>query len=144
MLLWLPVIIVIVLDGITKNLVSRHIIKADFVANYGLAFSLPSSKVQAIIITAAITAVLIFYYFWQKGSWSRIEKLGFALIVGGGAGNLLERLYRGSIIDFIHVGNAWLNVADLAIIVGIVILVFMSLRGTPNSSVIASEAKQSQ
>ena len=80
----------------------------------------------------------------------RLSLTGFSLILGGAVGNLLDRLLRGSVVDFIHVGadrpavSGWLhatfgtawwpafNVADSAICVGataIALELVLSLRG---------------
>jgi len=61
--------------------------------------------------------------------------LGLALIAGGGAGNLLDRLYNhGLVVDFMVLGVGPLrtgifNVADVAIMAGMAILILFGLRG---------------
>jgi signal peptidase II len=56
-------------------------------------------------------------------------RVGLALYVAGGASNLIDRLLRGSVIDFMNVGIGPLrtgifNVADVAILLGVAIFVF--------------------
>jgi signal peptidase II len=57
-----------------------------------------------------------------------------ALFVGGGASNLFDRLARGSVVDFMNVGfgpvrTGIFNVADMAILLGAVLVVIDSYRG---------------
>jgi signal peptidase II len=49
----------------------------------------------------------------------RVAQVGFALALGGGLGNLVDRVVRGCVIDFVHV-KGWpvFNVADIAIVLG--------------------------
>jgi len=68
-----------------------------------------------------------------RGAWR--NALPFALIIGGALGNLIDRLRLGYVVDFIlvHWRNDWyypaFNVADSAISVGAVLLVFFALFG---------------
>ena len=57
-----------------------------------------------------------------------IEKFGFSLIIGGSLGNIFDRLYYSSVVDFIdfHINNFhWFifNVADIFITMGVIILI---------------------
>ena len=65
--------------------------------------------------------------------WSGWPLLGLTLFVAGGASNWLDRVVRGSVIDFINVGIGSLrtgifNVADVAIMLGVAIVVVAELR----------------
>lgn len=61
-------------------------------------------------------AVLVVSRWNRLGGWTR---LGSVLVLGGGLGNLTDRLLRGYVIDFMHL-HAWpvFNVADVAVCVG--------------------------
>lgn len=124
MFIWLAAITVVVIDGVTKNLAAEGILKSSVTVNYGLAFSIGSSNTISILITAAITAVLFFYYFKNRDAWNRLQQIAFGLILGGASGNLLDRLYNGRVLDFIRIGNSVLNFADLAIFLGLALIIF--------------------
>ena len=67
--------------------------------------------------------------------WSRLSSLGLLLFVGGGFSNLIDRVAMGSVIDFLNVGIGPLrtgifNVADLAIVAGIALLIAERWRAT--------------
>jgi signal peptidase II len=61
---------------------------------------------------------------------SRAEQVGVALVVGGALGNLVDRVVRGYVVDFIHV-HGWpvFNVADIAVAVGVGFIVGARLWG---------------
>ncbi len=63
-----------------------------------------------------------------------VETAGFALILGGGLGNLVDRASAGRVVDFLNVGIGSLrsgvfNVADLAIMLGVTLMFVSSWRG---------------
>jgi len=70
---------------------------------------------------------------WMAHTTARLQLLALGLVVGGALGNVIDRLRYGAVVDFLyfHVGafNWWpaFNVADSAICVGAVLLVFDSL-----------------
>jgi lipoprotein signal peptidase len=67
----------------------------------------------------------------------RVAQAGFALALGGGVGNVVDRAMRGVVIDFIHVrGWPTFNVADVAIVVGIALIAlrWRTLSPTPTPS----------
>ena len=103
------------------------------VYNPGIAFSLLSGfgDFGLILLTLAITvAVLV---FWQRseegGRWAAI---GYALIIGGALGNLIDRIAYGHVVDFLylHLGDRSLfvfNLADVALTIGPILLVAIYL-----------------
>ncbi len=74
----------------------------------------------AVLVAAAILAI--------RRRWNRPAMLGLALFVAGGASNWIDRVMRGSVVDFLNVGVGPLrtgvfNVADMAILFGASLLV---------------------
>ena len=64
--------------------------------------------------------------------WSRLAAAGLLLFVAGGISNLVDRIAMGSVIDFLNVGigpirTGIFNVADVAILAGIALLLFERL-----------------
>ena len=102
-----------------------------FVENSGAAFGLfADSGAPARILLTVVSVVVsggIAAYLWFVKPPPR-EALGCALVLGGAAGNLSDRILRGKVTDFLdfHI-QQWhypaFNVADSAIVVGAVILV---------------------
>jgi signal peptidase II len=101
--------------------------------NTGIAFSFLAGfgSTALILLTAAISVIVLFVW-WRAKEQSRLIALGYALIVGGAVGNLIDRIVHGHVIDFLllHIGEWTLfvfNLADVALTIGpaILILVFL-------------------
>jgi signal peptidase II len=142
--LWLPIAI-IAIDQLTKALIrarlrvyeSVSIIPGfmDFthVRNTGAAFGMLDgadfplkTTVIAVIATAALVGVGV--YSANLAAHQLLARIGLALIVGGAAGNLIDRLWFGSVVDFVDVywrtHHFWaFNVADSAISIGVTIMI---------------------
>lgn len=86
-------------------------------------------KDAVITVLGAGALVAIAFAWWRRRSGPALQQAGFALIVAGALGNLTDRLVRGYVVDFIHVAH-WpvFNVADAAIVAGVVALVLSRSR----------------
>jgi signal peptidase II len=141
---WLPMVIVAA-DQATKALIratlplhdSRTIIPGlvDFthVLNSGAAFGFLNGvdfpfKTVVIAVTATAALIGVGMYAASLAHHQLIARLGLALIIGGAAGNLIDRIVAGSVVDFVDVywgtHHFWaFNVADSAISVGVAIMI---------------------
>lgn len=144
-------LIFLIIDQITKILVikilplsgSIEIIKNFFYIiptnNTGAAFSiLIGQRIFLILITIAILAFLIQYIKKNKIE-RKIDIISFSFIIGGSLGNLIDRIIRGSVIDFISLklGNynfPIFNIADTLIVVGVIILLLGAKGGNKHDN----------
>lgn len=95
--------------------------------NDKFAFSL---DVPILISYSLYVIVFFFILKFLYENWfnlSLVTKLGFTLILCGGASNLVERIMFGYVVDYFFIGSGVLNFSDLYIIVG-AILVFISYK----------------
>ncbi len=101
--------------------------------NPGIAFSFLAGfgGLPLIAITVVVMAVVL--VFWRTaedgGRWATA---GYALIIGGALGNLVDRVLHGHVIDFLllHIGDRTLfvfNLADAALTIGPAILIVLYL-----------------
>jgi signal peptidase II len=104
------------------------------VYNPGAAFSIGANSTWVFTIVAAIAVVVIAWYAW--GVRSRRWALALGLLLGGAATHLGDRLFRapsfgsGHVVDFIDYAGFFIgNVADIAIFVGAVLVVLLTLFG---------------
>ncbi len=105
----------------------------NLVWNSGIAFGLFSFNEQFyynIITLIIIIITLIILFFAIKSS--DVEKIGFSMILGGSLGNIFDRIYYSSVVDFIdfHINNFhWFifNVADIFISIGVIILIVLEI-----------------
>lgn len=69
--------------------------------NTGVAFSFLSNVGSAGLIALTLVITGIMLYFWRKvPADQQLASLGFALVVSGALGNLIDRLTQGHVIDF--------------------------------------------
>ena len=102
------------------------------------AFNQSNNQVVFIALTAAslLALGLVVFYFFKTPPSDRLMKISLALIMAGALGNLLDRVTRGFVIDFldVYVRNAhwpFFNVADSCISVGAVLMLFIFFRRKP-------------
>jgi signal peptidase II len=137
--------IVILLDQVTKNLILKYandlplevfsgfnlVLAWNRGISFGL-FNLSSSWVFWIItLLATLVSVGIFVFLWQQKKSPLI--LPLSMVLGGAIGNIIDRLTLGAVVDFLdfHLYNYhWpaFNVADSAIVVGVMILIWINYR----------------
>jgi signal peptidase II len=108
-----------------------HIVRAE---NRGMAFSVladASEGVRMLLLVVLAVAVMgvIAWMLWKTAPDARegAQRLSLSLVLGGAAGNLWDRIKRGSVTDFldVHIGEYhWptFNVADSGITVGAIVL----------------------
>lgn len=146
--LWLSALI-IVLDQITKVIANTYMalhetielapfINLTLAYNAGAAFSFLSDasgwqRWFFAVLAVTVSAVLVVWLRRLPPS-EKFVAVALALILGGAIGNVIDRVYLGYVIDFIDVYYAqahWpaFNVADSAISIGAVMLIWDALRG---------------
>jgi signal peptidase II len=97
----------------------------------GLArLSLRSSATALVAFGVVVTALTIGVW-WRRRHARLREHLGFALLVGGALGNVVDRAARGHVVDFIHV-RGWpvFNLADILVVIGIAVLLWADTKRT--------------
>jgi signal peptidase II len=91
--------------------------------NSGAAFGMFQNGNLVFSILAILVIIAIIYYFPQVEPEDWTLKVAMGLQLAGAAGNLIDRLFRGKVTDFISVGSfPVFNVADSSITVGVIVL----------------------
>lgn len=95
-----------------------------YITNTGAAFSLFSGYNHFLFIIGLLMIIIVSVYFFKTEEKQTLPSLMLGLIVGGALGNLFDRLFFGSVIDFLDF-RIWpaFNFADTAITIGIIFLV---------------------
>jgi len=114
------------------------------VRNTGAAFGILNTadfpfKTVVIAVVATLALVGVGMYAASLAHHQLVARVGLALILGGAAGNLLDRIAVGSVVDFVDVYwrsyHFWaFNVADSAITVGVAIMMLDMLGVGANAS----------
>lgn len=111
-----------------SRIVIPHVLYLTYVQNVHGAFGLFGT--HPLMLAGVAALVLISFYVWyrQEGSATRATHVAFALILGGAAGNIIDRVRLGYVIDFVDFRFWWVfNVADAAISVGVGLLLLRML-----------------
>ena len=93
------------------------------IKNTGMAFSLLSEHTWLLAALSAVVTVLIGVLLLRRG-FTRWEKVALALVMGGAAGNAIDRIFLGYVVDMFNlefVNFAVFNLADVFIDVGAVL-----------------------
>ncbi len=150
---FLFILILLSADQLTKAIVAQKIpflnsksiipgfLNLTHIRNRGAIFgffSQPGSQLLYIILTLASLAALVFvvYYFFKTPTSERLMIISLSLILAGALGNMIDRIFRGYVIDFMDFYvKKWhwpsFNIADTSITIGafFIILIFFFRKG---------------
>jgi signal peptidase II len=104
------------------------------VRNPGAAFGIfsdgdPSIRIWFFVVVSVLAIGIIISFFRQLAPGDRLHAFALGLILGGAVGNLVDRLWLGEVVDFLHIklwgGYSWpdFNFADSFIVVGVALLI---------------------
>ena len=130
-------------DLLTKEIVVTNLVYGEFVPltsffnlchvrNTGAAFSFLSDaggwQAYFFITLALLLSGALIFWLWRERYGSTVISLSLSLVLGGALGNCFDRLFRGSVVDFLdfYLGAYhWpaFNVADIAICMGVALLI---------------------
>lgn len=141
-------------DQISKNIVRKRIhyneeislvnnyLTLTKIENEGALFSVGHSlpqpiKLLLLTILPMVSLALAFIYLLAKKSLTTLTMIGICFIIGGGAGNIYDRVVYGSVTDFLHIDfvifqTGIFNMADVSIMTGIFTIVFDAFRSRFN------------
>lgn len=123
-------IIIILIDQVSKICVSKfmkndinifpnNILTITKVENEGIAFGLNKQNIGNIGISIIVLVVIINYLINQREKLKVINIVYLSFIIAGGISNVIDRIFRGAVFDFIKVGNfPVFNIADMCIVCG--------------------------
>jgi len=116
-----------------------------YTQNRDVGFSLlravpPPVRSPLILATSSVASVLIAIAWARRRAAPWTEQLGYAFLVAGALGNLIDRLVRGYVVDFVHL-RSWpvFNFADVFLCVGagLMLLAYRRRRAPPGGVVAA-------
>ena len=78
-----------------------HVVELQFVLNPGMAFSLLSGKQLFLIVATSAALLLVAYWLFFRSRNNRLQQAALILVLGGGIGNLIDRVLNGEVVDYI-------------------------------------------
>lgn len=144
------IIILIAIDQIIKLIIFNtigqsgnsitiipNVLQLTYVENIGAAFGMFMTRIFLIGVDLLIIFVVIKLMVSKKYDFDDKAKLGFSLILAGGIGNLIDRIFRGYVIDYIDITELFnypvFNFADICIVVGVILIMVMIIINTIKS-----------
>lgn len=134
--------IIVGLDQLTKYLVVHKIpfgtdipvipgvIDFTYVKNPGAAFSMLENHTWLLSIISVVFCLVIAVYFVIKKPQSKLLKTALVMVFAGALGNAIDRIFVGSVVDFIEtvfIDFPVFNVADISVCIGAALLVIYVL-----------------
>ena len=128
----------IILDQLTKLLSSKFLSKIDtlplidgvlhltYVENRGAAFGMLANHRWVFITVSTVTILALTVFLFSGKSEKRLYNIPIALIISGGVGNMIDRIFLGYVVDFIDfrlINFAVFNGADSFVCVGAALLI---------------------
>ena len=111
------------------------VLELRYTENHDTAFSLLQNlgvpRTPSLLLAASAIAMLGVVAAWiaSRKRATRMQHVGYALVLAGALGNVVDRAVRGYVVDFIHL-TRWpvFNVADMAVVAGMLLLGAAALR----------------
>lgn len=127
-------IVIILLDQLTKILMINkqltiipNLLEFTYTENTGVAFGIANSKIFLIILLSILILGIIVKFIKETQTDKNIL-LSLYFIIAGGISNLIDRIFRGYVIDFIDINILNFpnfNIADICITLGVFVLIFI-------------------
>lgn len=150
---WVVAVTTAAVDLVSKAWVRAYVpplspdgppLRVELVLNRGASLGLGAGHPHWVVAISA--AALLALAVWLTRAGSRLERVGIALALGGGLGNLADRLAHGAVTDWIHVQGytPTFNLADVAIRAGLAVAlagVLLGHRRAGGSATPASRAR---
>ena len=118
---------------IGESVPEEGILRLTHVTNDGAVFGLPSNMVFSIIIPILIIIVVFFLHYKYSLLSNILANVSLGLIIGGGIGNLIDRIHQSYVTDFVDI-RLWsdfhwptFNVADTTLVIGTILFVYFLL-----------------
>lgn len=101
-----------------------HVVELRYSLNEGMAFSLLWGK-QGFLIAVTSVALLVLLGYLLLRKMPVLERIAWTMVLGGGVGNLIDRIVSGQVVDYINflfMDFAIFNFADICVTVGVALL----------------------
>lgn len=126
-------VVLVALDQLVKYLVLNHIdlgahvpfiphiVELTYVQNTGAAFSMFEEHTWILALISLVMSLVLAVALWKNFFRHPVGKITLTLLLAGAVGNLIDRVFRGFVVDMFNVlfmNFAVFNVADICVVVG--------------------------
>ena len=136
----LLILSLIIIDQVIKSIIPKEetniidgFLKFTYTENTGAAFGFASGNLGAIIITNAIVlGIAARFLIAQFDKTDKQTKIALCCILAGGISNLIDRIVRGYVLDYINLNYIFplsiFNLADILVVFGWIALVIFTIK----------------
>ncbi len=113
------------LDGNNDLVVIPHILGFTYVENKGAAFGIFADNRWVFMLFSTLAIIAMIYLLFKLKNQNYLFIISLSMLIGGGIGNMIDRIFRGYVVDFfkfLFVKFAIFNVADCFVTVGAFVL----------------------
>lgn len=149
--LYIITLVLLMLDQIIKYIVDKSLdlmqsikvvenfFSITYVRNDGAAWSILSGNRIFLIMITIVAMILIYVFFIKNKKLSRLENVTYGILYSGIIGNLLDRIFIGSVIDYLDFNIFGynfpvFNLADMCIVISVILLVILIFRGEKDAN----------
>ncbi|MBO5179750.1 MAG: signal peptidase II [Clostridia bacterium] len=128
----------ILIDQITKifatrleesKVIIKGILNFTYVENRGAVFGLMQGSNYIMAVLSAIICIALIIYLAKLIKDKKTPSIGFYMVIAGGIGNIIDRIFRGYVVDFIDTPFvATFNVADMLVVIGACFIILSQLK----------------
>ena len=138
-------VLIVILDQLSKFIVHStmnlydsfqvipYLLNFTYIRNEGIAFGIYFEGAETIfIILPILITIYLFYLLKSEEFQDKFSQVALYLIIAGAVGNIIDRIFRGYVVDFIdfHLnGMHWyvFNIADSSVTIGLIFLLYSSI-----------------
>ena len=134
-------LVIVLIDQTSKIIVNKfvkedievisNVLKITKLKNEGIAFGLNKQNLGNIVITLIILFVIFNFLISQRDKLTINNIIFLSFIISGGISNIIDRIFKGGVFDFIKIGEfPVFNIADICIVLGWLLFVISFLKDT--------------
>lgn len=138
-------VLIVILDQLSKFIVHStmnlydsfqvipYLLNFTYIRNEGIAFGIYFEGAETIFIVLPILITIYLFYLLKSEEFQdKLSQIALFLIIAGAVGNIIDRIFRGYVVDFIdfHLnGMHWyvFNIADSSVTIGLIFLLYSSI-----------------
>jgi len=133
------IILLIIIDQISKFIVIKHFsdytpngaVGIQLTQNTGMAFGFNDGNTRNIVLSMIVIIIIFNFMRTQKEIIDTKTYVAISIILSGGFSNLIDRIFRGGIVDFIKIYKFPIfNLADTFIFIGWALIIIFLIKYT--------------
>jgi len=147
------IILLIIIDQVSKILVIKHfsdftsdsIVRIELAKNTGMAFGFNEGNTRNIFLTILVLGIILSFIRSQKEIIDTKTYIVLFFILSGAFSNLIDRIFRGGVVDFIKVYTfPNFNLADTFIVVGWILIIVFTIRYSRKKDITVEDTKEEE